>query len=46
MSIYPNLNNEQDLLKIKTRDNEIKNVKQQTEKHDFDNMLKSLESDN
>ena len=27
MSIYPNLNNEPHLLKIKTRDDEIKNLK-------------------
>ena len=46
MSIYPNLNNEPELLNIKTRDNEIKNLKYQTEKHGFDNILKSLESDN
>ena len=46
MSIYPNLNNEPELLKIKTRDDEIKNLKYQTEKHDHENILKSLESDN
>ena len=46
MSAYPNLNNEPELLKIKTRDDEIKNLKYQTEKHDFENILKSLKSDN
>ena len=46
MTIYPNLNNEPDLLKIKTRDDEIKNSKYQTEKHDLENILKSLKSDN
>ena len=46
MSTYPNLNNETELLNINTRDDEIKNVKYQTEKHDHENILKSLKSDN
>ena len=46
MSTYPNISNEPELLKIKTRDDEIKNLKYQTEKHDFENILKSLKSDN
>ena len=46
MTTYPNLNNEPELLKIKTRDDEIKNLKYQTEKHDHENILKSLKSDN
>ena len=46
MSGYPNLNNEPELLKIKTRDDEIKNLKYQTEKHDHENILKSLKVDN
>ena len=46
MSTYPDLKNEPELLKIKTRDDEIKNLKYQTEKHDFENILKSLKSDN
>ena len=46
MSTYPKLNNEPELLKIKTRDDEIKNLKYQTEKHDFENILKSLKNDN
>ena len=46
MSVYPNNNNEPELLKIKTRDDEIKNLKYQTEKHDHENILKSLKSDN
>ena len=46
MSTYPNLNNEPELLKIKTRDDEIKNLKYQTEKHDHENILKSLKIDN
>ena len=46
MSGYPNTNNEPDLLKIKTRHNEIQNLKYQTEKHDHENILKSLKIDN
>ena len=33
-------------MKIKTRDDEIKNLKYQTEKHDHENILKSLKVDN
>ena len=46
MSTYPNLNNEPELLEIKTRDDEIKNLKYQTEKHDYENILKSPEAEN
>ena len=46
MSTYPNINNEPELLKIKTRDDEIKNLKYQTERHDHENILKSLKIDN
>ena len=46
MSNYPDLKNDVELLKIKTRDEEIKNLKYQTEKHDHENILKSLKSDN
>ena len=46
MSTYPDLKNEPEFLKIKTRDDEIKNLKYQTEKHDHENILKSLKSDN
>ena len=46
MTTYPNLNNEPELLKIKTRDDEIKNSKYQTQKHDLENILKSLKIDN
>ena len=46
MSTYPNLNDEPEILKIKTRDVEIKNVKYQTEKHDHENLLKLLKIDN
>ena len=40
------MNNELELLKIETRDDEIKNLKNQTEKHDHENILKSLAIDN
>ena len=46
MTSYPDLKNEPELLKIKTRDDEIKNLKYQTEKHDHENILKSLKVDN
>ena len=46
MSAYPNLNNEPELLKIKTRDDEIESLKYQAEKHDQENILKSLKIDN
>ena len=47
MSTYPNLNeSEATLLKIKTRGDEIKDLKYQTEKHDHENILKSLKIDN
>ena len=46
MSNYPNISNESELLKIKTRDDEIKNLKRQSEKHDHETILKSLKIDN
>ena len=45
MSTYLNLNIEPELVKIKTRDDEIKNLKYQTEKHIYENILKSLKID-
>ena len=43
---YPNLKTDDvEFLKIKNRD-EIKNLKYQTEKHDHENILKSLKIDN
>ena len=46
MSIYPILNeSEATLLKIKTRADEIKNLKNQTEEHDHEYILKSLKID-
>ena len=35
---YRNISFEPELLKIKTRDDEIKNLKYQTEKHDHENI--------
>ena len=44
---YPNLNNEDPTrLKITTKDDEIKELKYRTERHDYENILKSLKSDN
>ena len=45
MTHYPDLKNEPELLKIKTRDDEIKNLKYQNEKHDHEGILKSLKID-
>ena len=46
MTTYPNLNIKPDLLKVKTRDDEIKNLKYQTEKHKHWKILKFLKIDN
>ena len=46
MTTYPNINNEPELLKIKTTDDEITNLKYETEKHDYENILKTLKRDN
>ena len=46
MSTNPNLNNEPELIKIKTRDDEIKDLRYKTETHDHENILKSLKIDN
>ena len=46
MSTYPDLKNEPDLLKIKTNDDQLKELQYRTEKHDHENILKSLEADN
>ena len=45
MNTYPNIDNESELLKIKTRDDEVKKMKYQTEEHDHENILKSLKKD-
>ena len=46
MTTYPDIKNEPKLVKIKTRDDEIRNLRYQTEKHDHENILKSLKADN
>ena len=46
MTTYPNLNIEPELLKIKTKDDQLKELQYKTEKHDFENILKSLKNDN
>ena len=40
------MNNESELLKIKTKDDEIKDLKYKTEKHDYEMILKSVKNDN
>ena len=47
MSNYPNLKTDDvELLKIKTQDDQLKELQYTTEKHDFENILKSLKDDN
>ena len=46
MSTYPDLKNEPELLKIKTKHDQLEELQYKTEKHDFDNILKSLKVDN
>ena len=46
MTNHPKLKNEPELLKKKTRVDEIKNLKYQTEKHDHENLLKLNKIDN
>ena len=45
MTTYPNLNNEPELLRIKTREDEIRNLKYQNENNDYENVLKGLKLD-
>ena len=42
---YPNLKNKPELLKIKTRDGEIRDLKCQSEKNDHEKILKSPKID-
>ena len=47
MSGYPNLKTDDvELLKIKTKDDQLKELQFKTEKHDHENILKSLKNDN
>ena len=43
---FPNLYSEPELLKIKTRDDEMKELRYKTEKHDHEKNLESLKNDN
>ena len=44
--VYSNLMKDATLLKVKTKDDEIKELKYKAEKHDYENILKSLKIDN
>ena len=46
MSTYPDLKSDVELLKIKTKDDQLKELQYKTERHDHENILKSLKSDN
>ena len=46
MTSYPNLGSEPEKLNMKTRDDEIKDLKYKTEKRDYENMVKSLKNNN
>ena len=46
MTSYPSLNNDPELLKIKTKDDEINEIKYKTEIYEYENFLKTLEIDN
>ena len=46
MTTYPNLNNDPELLKIKTKGDQLKELHYKTEKHDHEDILKSLKVDN
>ena len=46
MSTYTDSKNEAELLKIKTKDDQLKGLQYKTEKHDHENILKSLKVDN
>ncbi len=48
MTTFPKLNKEieADLLAVRQKDLDIKDLKYKTEKHDYENILKSLKSDN
>ena len=46
MSGYPDLKNDPELLKIKTKHDQLKELQYKTEEHDQENILKSLKSDN
>ena len=41
MSTYPNMNNETEVLKIKAKNDQLRELQNNTEKHDHEKMLKS-----
>ena len=43
---YPNINGDPELLKAKIKDDQLKEVQIKTERHDYENVLKSLKNDN
>ena len=42
---YPKINEDVEMLKTKTKDDETKDLKYRMEKHDYENILKSLKND-
>ena len=46
MITYRSFNNDPELLKIKTKVDDIKDLNYKSEKHDHENILKSLKIDN
>ena len=46
MSTYTDLKSDIELLKSKTKDDQLKELQYKTEKHDYENILKSLKADN
>ena len=46
MSIYPNLNNDPELLKVATKDDHLRDLQYETEKQDHVKILNSLKNDN
>ena len=43
---YPNINGDPELLKVKTKDDQLKELHYKTEKHNHEKILKSLKADN
>ena len=46
MSTYPNLSKDPKVLKIKTKDDQLRELQNKTEKHDYEKVLKSPKIDN
>ena len=46
MSTYPKLNSDPEMLKMRTKGDEIEHLKYRSEKYDYENILKSLKIDN